>query len=117
MRSAIRRAGRLLWSETADVDASGGFATSSVGLAGFTVSGTLVVAGFDIGNELLGACRELRSAAPGTRRGITRLPSVLIARYLGDSTEDVFEWFTGLWALVRPVLTERAACAPRVWAC
>jgi urease accessory protein len=117
MTSGIQRAGRLLWSETADVDASGGFTTSSVGLAGFTVSGTLVVAGYDIGTELLGACRAVRPAAAGTRRGITRVPSVLIARYLGDSTEQVFEWFTGLWTVLRPVLTERAACAPRVWAC
>lgn len=117
MHSAIRRAGRLLWSETADLDASGGFAASGVGLAGFTVCGTLAVAGYEIEDALLGACRGVRPAAAGARTGITRMPSVLIARYLGDSTEEAFDWFTGLWTLLRPVLTARAACAPRVWAC
>ena len=117
MRSAIRRAGRLLWSETADLDAAGGFAAASVGLAGFTVCGTMAVAGYEIEDGLLGACRRVRPDVAGSRSGITRLPSVLIARYLGDSTEEVFDWFTELWTLLRPVLSERAACAPRVWAC
>jgi urease accessory protein len=117
MRTAIRREGRLLWSEAADVDATGRFAQSSVGLSGFTVCGTLVAAGYEIGNELLSACRQVRCNEDRARSGITRVPSVLIARYLGDSTEAVFDWFCGLWALLRPALTNRAACAPRVWAC
>ncbi len=51
------------------------------------------------------------------RVGITRLPGVLVARHLGDSTEAALGWFVNLWTLLRPVLTRRAACAPRVWAC
>lgn len=117
MRTAIRRDGVPLWSETADVDAAGGFAQSNVGLAGFSVCGTLVVAGYEISNELLSACRAAACHEAAARTGITRVPAVLIARYLGDSGEAVFDWFGGLWGLLRPVLTNRAACAPRVWAC
>lgn len=116
-RTSIRRTNHLLWSETADVDAAGGFARSSVGLSGASVCGTMVVAGYAIPSDLLGACRETLCAEAGARLGLTRLPELLVARYLGDSTEAVFEWFGGLWAVLRPVLTARAACAPRVWAC
>lgn len=117
MRTAIRRADRLLWSETADLDAAGGFAQSNVGLAGFSVCGTMVVAGCEIADELLEECRRMPCAGAALRFGITRLPAVLVVRYLGNSTEDVFDWFGGLWGLLRPVLTHRAACAPRLWAC
>lgn len=116
MRTSIRRADRLLWSEVADVDASGDFARSAVGLSGSTVCGTFVVAGHDVPNELLAACRQVMPAAKA-RTGVTRVPGVLIARYLGASTEEGFDWFIALWGLLRPALTERAACAPRVWAC
>ena len=117
MRTDIRRAGRVLWSEIADVDAGSGFAESHVGLSGASVCGTLLVAGYEIGNELLRACRELRCVEEGARVGLTRVPAMLIARYLGNSTEAVFDWFSGLWALLRPALTSRAACTPRLWAC
>ena len=117
MRTAIRREGRLLWCETADLVAAGGFARSPVGLAGFSVCGTLVVAGCDITDDVLEECRRMRCDGTDARVGITRLPAVLVGRYLGDSTEAAFNWFVKLWALLRPVLTRRAACAPRVWAC
>ncbi len=108
---------RLLWSEVADVDARSGFAQSAVGLAGFTVCGTLVVAGDPMAAADLRACREV---APGPARslvGLTQVPGVLIARYLGDSTEDAFRWFTALWTVLRPAVSGRVACPPRVWAC
>jgi urease accessory protein len=117
MRTAIRRDGRPLWLETADLDAAGSFAQSGVGLSGFSVCGTMVVAGYEIADPLLGACRRARCAEEGARVGVTRVPSVLIARYLGNSTEAVFDWFGGLWSKLRPELTGRAACAPRLWSC
>jgi urease accessory protein len=117
LHTAIRREERLLWAETADLDASSRFGEASVGLSGFTACGTLAVAGYAIGDELLAACRSLRCAEPGSRSGITRVPEVLLARCLGDSTEAIFDWFSRLWALLRPELSNRVACAPRVWAC
>jgi urease accessory protein len=116
-RTAIRRNHRLLWSERGHVDAAGDFARSHVGLSGHAVCGTFLVAGQDVADELLAGCRRLRPRSAASRSGITRVPAVLIARYLGDSTEEVFDWFTALWATLRPALTGRAVCAPRVWAC
>jgi urease accessory protein len=117
MRSSIVRADRVLWSERAHIDAAGGFAQSAAGLSGFSVCGTFAVAGYEVGDALLAACRLLTPAGREARTGLTRLPGVLIARYLGDSTEAAFDWFTSVWRLLRPALTDRVACAPRVWAC
>jgi urease accessory protein len=120
LRSAIRRENRMLWSEVASVEAGDGFAQSTVGLAGFTVCGTFVVAGSaaaEVPVTLLADCRRIKTATARARTGITCVPDVMIARYLGDSTEEAFDWFNDLWRLLRPGLTARAACAPRVWAC
>jgi urease accessory protein len=117
MQTNIRRAGSLLWAEVADIDAQSGFAKSPVGLSGFTVCGTFLVAGCDVDATLLRECREVTPPAAESRTGITRVPGVLIARYLGGSTEDAFYWFTALWAVLRPALSDKAACPPRVWAC
>src|SRR5579859_7707360 len=117
MQTNIRGAGRLLWSEVAQLDAASGFAASPVGLSGFAVCGTFLIAGGDIDAALLRECREVRAPAAQSRAGITRVPDVLIARYLGGSTEEVFHWFTNLWTVLRPALSEKTACPPRVWAC
>jgi len=42
---------------------------------------------------------------------------MLIARYLGDSSQEAFAWFTDLWSALRPELLGKVACVPRVWAC
>jgi len=117
MQTNIRRAGSLLWAEVADIDARSGFTKSPVGLSGFTVCGTFLVVGCDVDATLLRECRELTPPAAESRTGITRVPGVLIARYLGGSTEEAFSWFTALWAVLRPSLSDKAACPPRVWAC
>jgi urease accessory protein len=117
MRTSIWRADRVLWSEMANVDAESGFRESWAGLSGCTVCGTFVVAGYDAESDLLTTCRRLRPRLTEARVGITRVPGVLIARYLGDSSEDVFNYFTELWTVLRPALSARVSCAPRVWAC
>lgn len=117
MQTNIRRSGSLLWSEVADIDAQSGFAQSPVGLSGFTVCGTFLVAGCDIDAPLLRECREIMPPPAPSRIGVTRVPGVLIARYLGGSTEEAFDWFTTLWAVLRPAVSDKVACPPRVWAC
>ena len=117
MRTSIRRADRALWSELANVDADSGFIASLVGLSGFTVCGTFLVAGYDVESDLLTACRRMRPTLNEARIGITRVPGLLIARYLGDSSEEALNYFTELWTVLRPALSAKVSCAPRVWAC
>ncbi|MDP9114855.1 MAG: urease accessory protein UreD [Acidobacteriota bacterium] len=117
MRTSIRRAGRLIWSEAANVDAQSEFAKSLAGLSGFTVCGTFMIAACDLDAARLSACRDAEPPLAESMVGITRVPGVMIARYLGDSTEDALRWFTRVWAVLRPALLGKAICPPRVWAC
>jgi urease accessory protein len=45
----------------------------------------------------------------------TVLPGVLLARYLGDSTEEAFDRFRWIWSLLRPAVSGRDAVEPRIW--
>lgn len=116
MRSQIRAEGRLLWSECAALAAGGQFAVSPMGLAGYSVCGTFIAARCAMDAESLAVIRAV-PAPLKARVGITLLPEILIARYLGDSGEAVFEWFTAMWTLIRPMALGRMAQPPRVWAC
>jgi urease accessory protein len=57
--------------------------------------------------SILRQCREIAPASV--------LDGLLVARYLGDSTEEALNRFTQLWAVLRPALTGRKAVAPRIW--
>jgi urease accessory protein len=117
LRTRIRRAGRPIWCERANVLAGSGFESSPVGLGGFSVSGTFIAAGCAVSAELLAACRSTRPSGDESRVGVTTLPSVLLARYLGHSSQEAFSWFTSVWTVLRPALLSQPAVAPRLWAC
>jgi hypothetical protein len=103
--------------ERANILAGSGFDSSPVGLAGYSVSGTFVAAGSDIGAELLAACRATVPGGRDSRLGVTSTPRVLVARYLGHSSQDAFRWFTSVWTVLRAALLGEPAIAPRLWAC
>jgi urease accessory protein len=61
----------------------------------------------------------VRGAVPQPARGqvgLTLLGDLLVARYLGDSTEQARRLFQTLWSTLRPRLLGRAVCPPRIWA-
>jgi urease accessory protein len=114
-RTEVWQQGRRLWCEYARLAGGDPMLASKAGLAGCSVSATLIAAGRDIENDLLAQCR---SVAPevGEHSGITVLPRVLLARYLGRSSEAAMQYFIALWSLLRPALAGRSAVPPRIWA-
>ncbi|MDO6806644.1 hypothetical protein Q4595_29565, partial [Wenyingzhuangia sp. 1_MG-2023] len=48
--------------------------------------------------------------------GVTLNHDFLIIRYLGHCSEQGRSLFTRCWQEIRPLLTGRNACAPRIWA-
>jgi urease accessory protein len=102
----LYRDGRLLWLERGRIEGGGALLDSPAGLQGRPVCGTLVASGaqFD-----LAACREVEGLA------VTQLPDALLARYLGDSSEEAKRLFARLWAVLRPALVGREAVPPRIW--
>lgn len=107
MHTRIAREKKLLWNERADVEGGGALMRSPVGLAGKSVFGSLIAAAPAFEASIVNGCRKI---AP-----TTVLPGVLIARYLGDSTEEAFDRFKSLWSLLRPVVSGRDAVEPRIW--
>jgi len=113
MGTRLRIGARSVWLERGRIDAGGALMRSNAGLAGRTVSGTLIAAGAEVDDALLAACRAL---APANGSGaVTRLPRVLVARVLGDSSEAAKQYFVRLWALLRPAFAGRDAVEPRIW--
>lgn len=111
----ISSADQALWIEQGAISGGSSLLSSPAGLAGRSVCGTLLAAGTAIAPELLLACRAVASKESGALHGITALPHLLVARYLGDSSEAARAWFVELWQLLRPALMGREAQPPRIW--
>lgn len=111
----LRRDGRVSWLERACFSGGSGLLASTAGLAGHSVSGSLIAAAPQLDDALLAACRAIGSGETQARTGITRLPGLMIARYLGHCSEAARDWFVALWRLLRPAMLEIQALPPRIW--
>ncbi|MBE0623215.1 MAG: urease accessory protein UreD [Burkholderiales bacterium] len=112
-RTEVWQEERRLWCEYARLGGDDPMLTSPAGLNKCTVSATLIAAGREIPKDLLEQCRGV---VPEAQAGITVLPRLLLARYLGASSEAAMRYFIALWTLLRPALAGRSAVAPRIWA-
>src|SRR5262249_26727401 len=101
------RDGKPLWFERGEVEGAGALMRSPVGLAGKAVFGTMIAAAPGFDSTLVNQTRKVAAT--------TALPGLVIARYLGDSTEEAFDRFRSLWSLLRPAVSGRAAVEPRIW--
>ena len=115
LETRVRRGGRPIWLERGQLQGGDPLLHSPAGLAGFSVSGTLLAAAPNLSPDLPTACREIAAAEPGAKHAVTLLPDLLVARYLGHSSEAARHWFADLWQVLRPVLIGRAAQRPRIW--
>lgn len=119
----ILRERQLLWWEQGSLMGGSPAMQSPLGLAGFSVCATVIavadgVAAFNVTAQLAGLREQLDSfMAQDTvgRYGISSLKTVLVARYLGHSSEAARQWSTRVWQLLRPELLGREAVVPRIW--
>jgi urease accessory protein len=103
-----------LWAERARVIGDDPLMKSPVGLCGRSVCATLLAAGREVSNEVLSACRAV-AGGEGALCGVTRMRRLLVARWLGDSSEDAKKYFSALWAALRPTMNGNDAVPPRIW--
>lgn len=109
----VRREGRLLWRERGRIEGGSKLLDAPAGLAGSPVFGTLFASFLRFDKKILD---QLRAHIPASGAGaVTLLPGILLARYLGDSSEAARRYFVALWRILRPVLTGREATEPRIW--
>jgi urease accessory protein len=113
-RTEVLRAGRRLWGDYARIEGGAALLRSPAGLVGRPVMGIFLAADSAIERQLLDAARAV--APPDDAQfGVTALPGVLVARYLGDSAAAARAYFISLWRLTRAALLRRDVSLPRIW--
>ena len=115
LSTRIEREGRPIWLERGMLEGGSRLLQSHAGFAGYSVSATLLAAGGGLDAGLLAACRRLVPQEADAMYGVTLLPDVLVARYLGHSAEAARAWMVALWFLLRPAMAGREALIPRIW--
>jgi urease accessory protein len=113
LRTRIRREEKTIWVEQGTIAGGSLLCRSPAGLNGRTVFGTMIATAPEIDRDFLDACRAERAREGAT--AITCPPGLLIARYLGDSSEAARQYFQRLWHRLRGELTGMAAHPPRIW--
>lgn len=114
LEQRILRRDRPLWLERGDLAPQHASLDAAPLLGGHPVFATLVLAGCTVPDAILDACRTI-APGEGAMSGITRLPDVLVARWLGRHTEAARHWALALRALLRPLFCDVAASVPRLW--
>lgn len=110
---SVSRGGKPLWVERGGIAAGGLLMRSPAGLNNNTVCGTMMAVAENVEVVDLTECRAAIAKTGDT--AVTRLPGLMVARYLGDSSESAKQYFTALWQQVRPVIAGRVAVTPRIW--
>lgn len=89
----------------------------SLALAGKTVCATLILTGKTINQSLIDLARaEAEGITKGIGEiGISQFKSIVIVRYLGDSSEVARHVMLRAWALFRPEILGRTGIVPRMW--
>ena len=113
----VDRSNQPIWLERGGFDGSDPMLSSPAGWAGATVCGTLLCTFPELPQQAAALLEALRAFAPadGARYGLSALPGILVARYLGDSSEVARLWFAELWKILRPACCGRPAVLPRIW--
>ncbi len=109
----VWRGEKLLWRERGKIDGGSPVLGSPAGLGGRPVCGTFLASAPEIEGEHVEICRTVAPAEGDA--AVTRLPGVLIARYLGHSSEAARRYFAALRTLLRPALLGRDGADPRIW--
>ncbi|MES2604410.1 MAG: urease accessory protein UreD [Pseudomonadota bacterium] len=95
-------------------------AMAQIGLQAFTVSGLFVCGPFTKEQLQSLAFDSLQAVRAEAERpalcGITRLGQFIVGRYLGSCAQQARMLFTNYWQQLRPLLLNRPACAPAIWA-
>jgi len=113
MSTRIARGDAPVWIERGAIAGGDPLLDSPVGLAGQPVFGTLLVASEALDAPLLARCREVFPREG--RGGLTWLPGLLVARYLGPACEPARAWLAAIWSIARPQVARRPPSMPRIW--
>jgi urease accessory protein len=113
-RTVIRQDGKAVFREQACIEPGDVSGSAPSLLAGHCAYGSMIVAGAEAGEDVVCAARD--AIADDVNAGVTRIGTVLIARWVGNNVEAGRALFTRLWSVLRPWYASREAVVPRIWA-
>lgn len=113
-RVQIWRGEELLWNEAVNLSAGSRAMLSPVGMNGSSISATFLVAAGAVPMQVLEECRAI-IPKDGNAYGVTALPEIFAARFLGDNAEHAREYFEKLWQVLRPWYAHTEMQRPRIW--
>ncbi len=111
---SILREGQLIWNERAFISPQSRQIQSLVGMFGNVVSGGFIVAAGQVPKIILEACQQV-SISSGAKYGVTALPEIFSALYIGQSGQEARVYFEQLWQILRPWYGGREVARPRIW--
>ncbi|WP_417550913.1 urease accessory protein UreD, partial [Methylophaga sp.] len=111
----IKREGRLIWNESAVLTPESKVLNAMAGLQNHVVFGSFVVAAGQTPTDILQACQEI-SLDSSARVGVSALPEIFTARYIGPCAQEAKHYFEKVWHCLRPWYAKREAVRPRIWA-
>ena len=87
---------------------------SVVGLRGFPVFGTFIIS--KTNKKVLETVRTMMIETESCVTGVTQIEDIIIVRSLAKKTYLAQDLFKKIWQTVRPLVFEREASIPRIWA-
>lgn len=114
-RFQVKRLGKLQWLEQAKLTPDHPLMRSLIGMEGNKVVGTFIVLAGQLPEAILEQCRQIKPNEASAVTGVSALPAVFVARYVGNVSQAAKLYFESLWQLLRPWYLNRAAVRPRIW--
>lgn len=116
-RTTIKRDERVVWFEQINLDGADSAQNKSLSLGNHTICATLLFTGKSIPNSIIDQIRlECKDISKDIGQfGISQLKSVLVARYLGNSSEIARQVMLCCWNLLRKEYFGRNGAVPRMW--
>jgi urease accessory protein len=111
----VTRGARALFEELGTVEGGGALLDSPIGMAGYPVYATFIMAGVATDRDTLNFCRAVAPAGE-CKWGISAMGEVLVARCLARTAEAARETFLRMWEHLRPQYAQVPARIPRIWA-
>ncbi|MFZ6848923.1 urease accessory protein UreD [Undibacterium sp. RuRC25W] len=119
-RSSIFRDGKMIWFEQGRIGGADAAMQSPLGLNGKSVCAMVLACGHTLSSDQLQQLREqtvalISEGEPEAACGVTQMKTVIVARYLGHSSEIAKQWQQLVWQHLRPVINANQAVIPRIW--
>ena len=111
----VTRGERPLIEELGTIVGGGALLDSPIGMAGYPICATFILAGVAIDRDTLEFCRTTAPAGD-CKWGVSAMGEVLVARCLARTAEAARAYLVKMWAQLRPRYALVPARVPRIWA-